>query len=157
MRKVKAEKPKRKKTRANPFLKFDKNYRIPAQISKISPEQVRNFHSYWGSQYVYAQSVMAEYEARLKLLQGQRRVVYNRAFNAYKLRRSYANELAKTRAESDKVVVNLDESIYTVEMELITWRSLTESCRTFMSICSREQSYREKEREYFYNKGGRGK
>ena len=53
--------------------------------------------------------------------------------------------------------IELDQKIDILDIQLVIWRSLTLSCETYMRICSRDQSWRQVEKEMFDNRLGQGK
>lgn len=139
---------------ADVFRYFDRKYKIPNDISRLSPNELRKLHSYWGQSYVYAQSMTANYEARLKSLQTERRQAYNENYIKYR-RIKLTTDLSKSRSEVN--VIKLDNEIDILDIQLVIWRSLTLSCETYMRICSRDQSWRQVEKEMFDNRLGQGK
>ena len=150
---MKMKKVKKKKSSADPFRYFDSKYRLPNNISKMPPNVLREYHSYWAAQYVYSQSMVADREANLRQLQTNRKQLFNESYIKQK-RFQLANDYAKAKADSEKGVVKLDHEIDILEIQLIIWRSLTESARTFMYVCSRDQSWRQVEYEHFQQRGG---
>jgi len=141
----------------DPFRFFSEEYKLPDNITSLSANGLRERHSYWGEQYVFCQGRVAYYEAKTRLLEPQRKRAFNFRYIRYKTRDRLTNELSKMKAEIHKSVVVLQEEIDDMEVAMIMWKSLTESCRMFTQICSRDQSYREKEADHYYNRGGQGR
>ena len=138
------------------FEFFDSEYRIPNDITKITPKQVRNLHSYWGNQYVYCQNIANIYESELKQKKLSRKKIYNRRFILTKKYR-VANDLARSKAENNRKIIKLDEDITEIEVNLHLWFGLIETCKTYMNICSREQSWRQVEYDSYKKRLGQGK
>lgn len=145
---------KRKKSLADPWRYFDKRYKIPINISKVSSTMIRRLHSYWSAQYVYAQSMVADREANVRQIKSDRKRLFNDKYIERKRIRE-TNELARIRAENNSEVLELDKQIDILEIQLTVWNSLTESCRTFMYLCSRDQSWRQVEMDSYMNRGNK--
>ena len=141
----------------DPFRFFDVDYKLPQDITALSASEVRKCHSYWGEQYVFCQSRVAYYEANIKLLEPSKKRAFNIRYIRYKIRNRNTNEVAKMRAEMHKSVVEIQDKIDNHQVQLTMWVSLTESCRVYQQICSRDQSYREKDLDYYNRRGGRGR
>lgn len=154
---AKINKRKDAKNLIDPFRYFDEEYKLPADITSLPPNMLRERHAYWGEQYVFCQGRVAYYEARVKLLEPSRKLAFNNRYIRAKTRDRLTNDIARMKAEGHKSVVEIQEQIDHIEINLIAWRSLTESCRTFMQLCSRDQSYREKEMDHYYKRGGQGR
>ena len=141
----------------DPFRFFNEEFKLPEDITSLTPEQLRACHSYWGEQYVYSQSRVSFFETRLTNINRKRRLRSNQLFVKLKETRRLANDLVRAKVEIDKKIIKLDDRIEKIESLLTIWRVLMETCRTYMQICSRDQSYREKEVDYYYKRGGKGK
>ena len=143
--------------RTNPKRYFDKKeFWIPEDISGVSSTRLRGMHSYWGENYVFCMSRVSIIEAKLKELRQRRRVIFNNKFILYKERR-LANQYAWIQAENHTKVIKFDDKINVLEIQLEIWRSLMDSCKTYKEICSRDQSFREKELDHYFKRGGQGK
>jgi hypothetical protein len=156
-KKKKRIKSVREQKQIDPFRFFDKDYKLPQDITALSASDVRKCHSYWGEQYVFCQSRVAYYEAQVKLLEPSKRYAFNKRYIRYKTRNRDTNEIARIKAEMHKSVTVIQEQINSHRVQLTMWVSLTESCRVYQQICSRDQSYREKDLEYYNRRGGRGR
>lgn len=141
----------------NIFDYFDKEYKIPSNIGKLTPLRIRNLHAYWGNQYVHCQNMVSNYEANLKQVQLDRKRIFNRRYILAKSSARVSNDLARMKAENNKRVMEIDDKITELEISYILWTSLTESCRTFMQVCSRDQSWRQVEFDSYKNRLGQGK
>ncbi len=134
----------------------DENFRLPPDITELSPNELRACHAYWGSNYVFCMNKVGFIQARIKDTESRRNKRYRNRFIYYKQRR-LANDLAKAMAEETKSVQKYDESLRIYRLHESRWITLMQSCDTFKAICSRDQSYREKELDHYNKRGGQGR
>ena len=146
-----------KKKKLNIWDVFDKQYKIPVDISDMAPNDLRNSHSYWASQWVFCNTRLSVATAELKELQRKHEIVYSRLYLKYKAQYRVSNEEAKIKASVNKVTLKYSNRIAKKEISIELWKHLTQSAEIFQKICSRDQSFREKEVTWSYNKEGRGR
>ena len=134
----------------------DEKFRLPADITELSPNDLRACHAYWGENYVYCMNKVGFIQASIKDVEAKRSKRYRNRFIFYKQRR-LANDFAKAMAEETKSVQKYDERLRIYRLHESRWVTLMQSCDTFKAICSRDQSYREKELDHYNRRGGQGK
>ena len=129
---------------------------IPPDITVLSHGELRAAHSYWVGNHNYSSSQLARIQQKLKERKRQREIMFKILFIANKQDRQ-SNEMARYNAELNPRVMSIDDIIEKLEEHQIRWNSLVEQCDQFRSLLSREQSWREKERDVYYQKGGVGR
>lgn len=134
----------------------DERFRLPEDITELTANDLRACHKYWGENYVYCMNKVGFIQASIKDVEAKRIKRYRNRFIFYKQRR-LANDLAKAMAEDTKSVQKYDEKLRIYRLHESRWVTLMQSCDTFKAICSRDQSYREKELDHYNRRGGQGR
>ena len=161
MRKIKRRRKNKNKDRALSFRAIDvyddEIGNIPQDITTLSHEQLRAAHSYWVACHNSAEATLARARQHFKELKREREVIFKTLFVANKQHNRQSNEMARYNAELDFNVLRLDDAITKIDVFQIRCESLVLQCDHNRVLLSREQSWREKERDVYYTKGGRGK
>ena len=131
---------------------------IPEDVTEMSDEELRAAHSYWVGSLNFSSNNLAKIRRRVKELKRVRDVRFKVLFLQFKQNQRQSNEVARYRAELESVVQDADNFINRLELEEIRWEALVEQCDKFRSLLSREQSWREKDRDmYYHGRGGQGR
>ncbi len=134
----------------------DKRFHLPDDITDLPPDDLRACHKYWGENYVFCMNKLSFMQAKIKNLEHLRSKRYRKKFIEFKERR-LANDLARAKAEDSNSVQKYDERLRIYRTHESLWINLMQSCDTFKAICSRDQSYREKELDHYNRRGGQGR
>lgn len=129
---------------------------IPSEITRLSPENIRDAHSYWVTAYNYCSSQLAVVQSKSKQIKMLRDAKYKQLYVQLKGMRQ-TNEAARYNAELHPTIMRADKRLYELSKEESQWSVYTEQCDSYRKLCSREQSYREAELKDYFGKGGRGK
>lgn len=135
----------------------EEKYWVPENITAVAPEDLREMHSYWSNNYIFCLGNKSDVETNLVVAKRFRKGKFTEKYLKYRVKRRQPEAIARAQAELSKKVVKYDDEIMALTVQISVWESLTNSCETFMRLCSRDQSYREKELENYGGRGGQGK
>ena len=127
---------------------------IPEDITMMTPDRLRNAHRYWTNCHNHASSNLTRIIAAIRKTKRIRDITYKEFFVDNKNKRMN-NDLARYNAELHEDIVKLDNELVALDIQHIKWLNLTNQCESLKVLCSRDQSYREKEIESYHGKGSR--
>ena len=134
----------------------DEKFRLPEDITELPPDDLRACHKYWGENYVFCMNRVSFIQGKIKSTEYLRNKRYRKKFIEFKERR-LANDLARAKAEDSKSVQKYDDRLIVYRLHESRWINLMQSCDTLKAVCSRDQSYREKELDHYNKRGGQGR
>ena len=129
---------------------------IPPDITRMDDASLRAAHAYWVACNTRTLAVLSRIQQKIKELKRFREVRFKTLFLQFKDERQ-SNEVARYNAELDAAVVEVDDAIMKLEKHELRYDSMSQQCEQYRFLLSREQSWREKEKDVYYKKGGQGR